>query len=72
MTLMISPTEVFIELKLSDSSLFELLPLKDKNKNNQVSDSGSWTPIVYFLFGSTKSHILRTPGTDLNEQIPPN
>ena len=46
MILMISPTKVFVESKLLDNSLLELLPLKD----NQVSNSGSWEPHVLFFF----------------------
>ena len=38
MILMISPTKVLFELKLSDNSLLELL--------KQVSDVGSWEPLV--------------------------
>ena len=49
-----SPTKVFFEPKLSDNYLLELLPLKGK-KNIQLSDSGSWEPLVYFTCGVPKS-----------------
>ena len=59
MILMIGPTKVFMESKLSDNFLLELLPLKSKNLTRWAIQAPgsllfSWSPYILPCFSISK------------------